>query len=236
MLAWWILTSVKFEDNMFWETSLASHPPILWVKGGGCPGVSLEHGCSTMHAGLWQGCEVPWPCCLSVALADTVRRKHQHIQDRVCWRGNVFAVMHYYAISSLVFTGGSLSPPHCTPSANCFPSRDSWCMFPSLPIFTYLLKKIDIFFLLSYQVLTAKCCWNSLFFEAWKVTAFLKELRSAGIWSVSQIKWSIFLACAIAYFKTGMIIVAGLTWWHIEMEDLAESVDFNASVEHTVPS
>ena len=32
-----------------------------------------------------------------------------------------------------------------------------------------------------------------------------------------------------------MIIVAGLTWWHIEMEDLAESIDFNASVGHAVP-
>lgn len=49
-------------------------------------------------------------------------------------------------------------------------------------------------------------------------------------------KWSIFLACAIAYFKTRMIIVAGLTLRHIEMEDLAESMDFNASVGHTVPS
>lgn len=108
-------------------------------------------------------------------------------------------------------------------------------MWLSLPIFRYLWKKIDTF-PLSYQVPTAKCCCNSLFSEALKVTGKGKGIRKCQVLSVSQIKWSIFLAYAVAYFKTGVIIVAGLTWWHIEVEDLAESVNFNASMGHSVPS
>lgn len=63
----------------------------------------------------------------------------------------------------------------------------------------------------------------------------LKELRSAGLWSVSWIKWSVFLVCAIACFKTRMVIVAGLTWRQIEMEGWDESVGCGASGGHSVP-
>lgn len=67
---------------------------------------------------------------------------------------------------------------------------------------------------------------SPLFLETLKVTTSLKELGSARICSVSQRKWSIFLACTITYFKTASMAVA--TRWYIEMEGLAESIDLNA--------
>lgn len=63
----------------------------------------------------------------------------------------------------------------------CFLLPPRRCVCPSFPISRYLLKRTGNLFLVFHQVQTAKCCWNGLVFEAFKVSVLLKKLRSAGL-------------------------------------------------------